>query len=86
MIAVEKEEELEELEMDIEIGCPTDVQHVAHIGWDGITATADPISNRGWNSFLPPELLSLSPQSLGQQEVSNLDSKDEASSLQKHPN
>ncbi|KAL5058621.1 hypothetical protein RYX36_030225 [Vicia faba] len=36
---VEKEEELEEVEMDMEIGCPTDVQHVTHIGWDGVTTS-----------------------------------------------
>ncbi|KAG4395418.1 hypothetical protein JHK82_057117 [Glycine max] len=36
---VNKEEELEEVEMDMEIGCPTNVQHVTHIGWDGFAAT-----------------------------------------------
>ncbi|XP_058739967.1 CRIB domain-containing protein RIC4-like isoform X2 [Vicia villosa] len=36
----EKEEELEEeMDMDMEIGCPTDVQHVTHIGWDGVTTS-----------------------------------------------
>ncbi|WJX82854.1 CRIB domain-containing protein [Trifolium repens] len=55
----EKEEELEEVEMDMEIGCPTDVQHVTHIGWDGVTSctAADPM--RGWDALIPPELLSL---------------------------
>ncbi|XP_024627067.1 CRIB domain-containing protein RIC4 isoform X2 [Medicago truncatula] len=62
---VEKEEDLEEAEMDMEIGCPTDVQHVTHIGWDGVTtscAAHDPM--RGWDSLIPPELLSVASQSL----------------------
>lgn len=80
MFVVEKEEELEELEMDMEIGCPTDVQHVTHIGWDGIatTTSADPM--RGWDNLVPPELLPLSSQSLQQYEVSDLEAKHETSS------
>lgn len=61
MIVVEKEEELEEVEMEMEIGCPTNVQHVTHIGWDGITTCAthhDPI--RGWDTLIAPNLLSQS--------------------------
>ncbi|KAK7374373.1 hypothetical protein VNO80_07803 [Phaseolus coccineus] len=57
---VEKDE-YEEVEIDMEIGCPTDVQHVTHIGWDGIATSADPI--RGWDPLIPPQLLSLSSQS-----------------------
>ncbi|KAI4302045.1 hypothetical protein L6164_035264 [Bauhinia variegata] len=53
----EKEEDLEEVEMEMEIGCPTDVQHVTHIGWDG-NASSDPI--KGWDHLIPPELLSFS--------------------------
>ena len=57
--AVEKDE-YEEMEIDMEIGCPTDVQHVTHIGWDGIaTSNNDPL--------IPPQLLSLSSQSLQHQ-------------------
>ncbi|KAF8015391.1 hypothetical protein BT93_H1025 [Corymbia citriodora subsp. variegata] len=33
-----KEEDMEEEQMDIEIGLPTDVKHVTHIGWDGCAA------------------------------------------------
>ncbi|CAJ2645521.1 unnamed protein product [Trifolium pratense] len=55
----EKEEELEEVEMDMEIGCPTDVQHVTHIGWDGVTSCNAADSMRGWDALIPPELLSL---------------------------
>ncbi|WVZ05982.1 hypothetical protein V8G54_019328 [Vigna mungo] len=51
---VEKDE-YEEEEIDMEIGCPTDVQHVTHIGWDGIATSNDPL--------IPPQLLSLSSQS-----------------------
>ncbi|KAK7295182.1 hypothetical protein RJT34_18087 [Clitoria ternatea] len=57
---VEKEDEFEEQEIDMEIGCPTDVQHVTHIGWDGIATSADPI--RGLDSLIPPEFLSVSSQ------------------------
>ncbi|KAM3357324.1 CRIB domain-containing protein RIC1 [Capsicum chinense] len=32
---VYKEEEIEEMEMEMEIGYPTDVKHVTHIGFDG---------------------------------------------------
>ncbi|TKY65356.1 CRIB domain-containing protein RIC4 [Spatholobus suberectus] len=74
---VEKDE-FEEVEIDMEIGCPTDVQHVTHIGWDGIATSADPM--RGWDALIPPELLSLSSQSLQHQDASNLDAKHETSS------
>jgi len=57
---VEKDE-YEEVEIEMEIGCPTDVQHVTHIGWDGIATSADPI--RGWDPLIPPQILSLSSQS-----------------------
>lgn len=60
MCAVEKDE-YEEVEIEMEIGCPTDVQHVTHIGWDGIATSADPI--RGWDPLIPPQILSLSSQS-----------------------
>ena len=46
MIESGKEEEEE-----IEIGNPTDVKHVAHIGWDGPSAT--PASAPSWVSTLP---------------------------------
>lgn len=65
---MEKEEELEELEMEMEIGCPTDVQHVTHIGWDGVTTCADN-PRRGWDALIPPEFLSLASQSLHQYEA-----------------
>ncbi|XP_020219928.1 CRIB domain-containing protein RIC4 isoform X2 [Cajanus cajan] len=77
---MEKDDEFEEVEIDMEIGCPTDVQHVTHIGWDGIASSAEPI--RGWDALIPPELLSLSSQSLKRQEASNLDTKLETSSPQ----
>ncbi|KAJ9176126.1 hypothetical protein P3X46_011471 [Hevea brasiliensis] len=49
-------EEMEELEM--EIGLPTDVKHVTHIGWDG-SENNNPI--QGWDNLISPELLSLQP-------------------------
>ncbi|KAG6647453.1 CRIB domain-containing protein RIC4 [Carya illinoinensis] len=51
-------EDLEELEMEMEIGCPTDVKHVTHIGWDGSDSAANPMM--GWENLIPPEFLSLS--------------------------
>ncbi|EEF47410.1 CRIB domain-containing protein RIC4 [Ricinus communis] len=60
------EEEIEELEM--EIGLPTDVKHVTHIGWDG-SANTNPI--QGWENLISPELLTLQPpNSLRQFELS----------------
>ncbi|KAI9078406.1 hypothetical protein K1719_039625 [Acacia pycnantha] len=38
----EKEDELEEEEREMQIGGPTDVQHVTHMGWDGHAITANP--------------------------------------------
>lgn len=40
-------------EMDMEIGCPTDVKHVTHIGLDGSAsaATSDPIKGT-WDGDL----------------------------------
>ncbi|KAL3652098.1 CRIB domain-containing protein ric4-like [Castilleja foliolosa] len=40
-----KAEELEEAEMGIEIGFPTDVKHVTHIGLDGCASS---ILSKGW--------------------------------------
>ena len=47
---------MEELDlMEMEIGCPTDVKHVTHIGWDGL-ANANPLV--GWDNLSTTELLS----------------------------
>ncbi|KAG0495661.1 hypothetical protein HPP92_000352 [Vanilla planifolia] len=56
--SIYKEEEEEE--EDMEIGYPTDVQHVAHIGWDGF-------SMKNWEKA--PDFLSLSSLSLKQLEL-----------------
>ncbi|XP_030503785.2 CRIB domain-containing protein RIC4 [Cannabis sativa] len=48
-------EEMEELEMDMEIGGPTDVKHVTHIGWDGSTTHNDAV--KGWENLISPDLL-----------------------------
>ncbi|KAL0727996.1 hypothetical protein Bca4012_024089 [Brassica carinata] len=52
-----KEEESEDGEMSgMEIGVPTNVKHVSHIGWEsGLTTTAGP--GKGWEDLIPPELL-----------------------------
>ncbi|KAG9445719.1 hypothetical protein H6P81_011847 [Aristolochia fimbriata] len=59
---VYKEEEMGEMQM--EIGFPTDVKHVTHIGWDGSTTTSSSSCFKGWDDFKAPELLSLPPISL----------------------
>lgn len=53
-------EDLDEEEMDIEIGLPTDVKHVTHIGWDGCSLNSDhPMKGCGWdNLFINSQLLS----------------------------
>ncbi|GAB4855854.1 CRIB domain-containing protein [Ancistrocladus abbreviatus] len=50
------EDEMEELGMEMEIGCPTDVKHVTHIGWDGSSINTNPIM--GWDNLITPELIS----------------------------
>lgn len=55
----------DEEEMEMEIGFPTDVQHVAHIGWDGFNSGGTGM--KSWNKG--PELLSLPTISLKQFEL-----------------
>lgn len=43
----------EEMEMKMEIGFPTDVKHVTHIGWDG--SSTNPI--KGWENLRTPDQL-----------------------------
>ncbi|CAO1947033.1 unnamed protein product [Urochloa humidicola] len=52
IFAVYDEEDEEEEEREMVIGLPTDVKHVAHIGWDGSTSTTT--SLRSWNRAAPP--------------------------------
>nr|XP_009385496.1 PREDICTED: CRIB domain-containing protein RIC4-like isoform X2 [Musa acuminata subsp. malaccensis] len=58
LFAVYDEEEEEEEEVVMEIGFPTDVQHVAHVGWDGFRG----VSAMNWvkgPEFLPVPSLSM---------------------------
>ncbi|THU43957.1 hypothetical protein C4D60_Mb02t02330 [Musa balbisiana] len=57
------EEEEEEEEVVMEIGFPTDVQHVAHVGWDGFHG----VSAMNW--VKGPEFLPLPSLSMRQLEV-----------------
>ncbi|XP_027930129.1 CRIB domain-containing protein RIC4-like isoform X2 [Vigna unguiculata] len=59
-------ENVEEMEAEMEIGFPTDVKHVTHIGIDGSTITNNV---KGWDNLKAPELLSLSPISFKQFEL-----------------
>ncbi|GAA0176610.1 hypothetical protein LIER_42106 [Lithospermum erythrorhizon] len=58
--------EIEEIEVEMEIGNPTDVKHVTHIGWDGSTSI-NPVM--GWENLKAPELLSFPSISLKQFEL-----------------
>jgi hypothetical protein len=51
IFAVYDTDEEEEEEREMVIGLPTDVKHVAHIGWDGSTNTTS--SLRSWNRAAP---------------------------------
>ncbi|XP_042483525.1 CRIB domain-containing protein RIC4-like [Macadamia integrifolia] len=51
---------------EMEIGFPTDVKHVTHIGWDS-SATTNPL--KGWDNLKAPEMLSLPNISLRQFEL-----------------
>ncbi|XP_043690884.1 CRIB domain-containing protein RIC4-like [Telopea speciosissima] len=53
-------------EMDMEIGFPTDVKHVTHIGWDG-SVTTNPL--KVWDTLKAPEMISLPNISLKQFEL-----------------
>ncbi|KAJ8470315.1 hypothetical protein OPV22_024658 [Ensete ventricosum] len=53
LFVLDKEEE-EEVVVEMEIGFPTDVQHVAHIGWDGFSGMS---TMKSWGRA--PECLSL---------------------------
>ncbi|KAJ9542540.1 hypothetical protein OSB04_029046 [Centaurea solstitialis] len=46
-------EDIEEVEMELEIGLPTDVKHVAHVGFDGsVTSNANRHGNHTPSDFL----------------------------------
>ncbi|CAL9127954.1 unnamed protein product [Musa textilis] len=55
----------EDEEVEMEIGFPTDVQHVAHIGWDGFNGMR---SKTSWDKP-PPEFRTLPPFSPKQFEL-----------------
>lgn len=62
---VYKDEIKEEVEM--EIGYPTDVKHLTHIGWDGSTTLTNP--SKGWENLTPSEIISFPSISLKQFEL-----------------
>lgn len=60
------------MEMEMEIGLPTDVKHVTHIGWDGSTTTNPPVKGSNWDINTlkaQPEILSFPAISLRQFEL-----------------
>ncbi|KAJ8755474.1 hypothetical protein K2173_019272 [Erythroxylum novogranatense] len=67
VLFVYKEEEEEDTEREMEIGYPTDVKHVTHIGADG-TTTTNPV--KGWEGLKSPEVISFPAISLRQFELS----------------
>ncbi|GKB26366.1 CRIB domain-containing protein RIC4-like protein [Tanacetum coccineum] len=56
-----------EMETELEIGYPTDVKHVTHIGYDGSTTTTNP--DKILDHLQPPEALSFPSVSLKQFEL-----------------
>ena len=63
----EEEEDDEQMEREMEIGFPTDVKHLTHIGLDGTATTSNPI--KGWESLKPPEIISFPSISLSHFEL-----------------
>lgn len=57
----------EEEEKEMEIGYPTDVKHLTHIGWDGSTTVSNVA--KGWENLTPSEIISFPSISLKQFEV-----------------
>lgn len=55
-----------EPEVGMEIGLPTDVKHVTHIGLDGCASS---IFSKGWNNLAEPELINLHSFPLTELEV-----------------
>ncbi|KVI08280.1 CRIB domain-containing protein RIC4-like [Cynara cardunculus var. scolymus] len=47
--------DVEEIELELEIGLPTDVKHVTHIGYDG-SMTRNPVKNKNWDNMETPEI------------------------------
>ncbi|KAL6185631.1 hypothetical protein ACLB2K_041761 [Fragaria x ananassa] len=68
-IFVYKEDTDEEKETEMEIGFPTDVKHVTHIGLDGSTTTNNNLNNFHSNAALPPQVVSFPSISLKQFEL-----------------
>ncbi|XWS22320.1 hypothetical protein CRYUN_Cryun29cG0023700 [Craigia yunnanensis] len=58
--------EIEEVTAEMEIGFPTDVKYVSHIGLDGNTTT-NPL--KGWEDFNPPDIIAFPSISLRQFEL-----------------
>ncbi|XP_022735437.1 CRIB domain-containing protein RIC4-like [Durio zibethinus] len=58
--------EMEEETAEMEIGFPTDVKHVTHIGLDG-TTTTNPV--KGWKDFKRPDIIAFPSISLRQFEL-----------------
>ncbi|CAO2831449.1 unnamed protein product [Amaranthus hypochondriacus] len=57
----------EEEEKEMEIGYPTDVKHLTHIGWDGSTTISNAV--KGWENLTTSEIISFPSISLQQFEV-----------------
>ena len=60
------------MEKEMEIGLPTDVKHVGHIGWDGSN------SLKSWENLKTPEIISFSSVSLKQFELAMAAQVDQA--------
>ena len=65
-VLVYKDDIIEE-EKEMEIGYPTDVKHLTHIGWDGSTTISNAV--KGWENLTTSEIISFPSISLQQFEV-----------------
>nr|XP_043634723.1 CRIB domain-containing protein RIC4-like [Erigeron canadensis] len=60
-------EEMGEVEMEMEIGVPTDVKHVAHVGFDG-SVTSEAANHQGTNLTASSDFLGFCPISFARLE------------------
>ncbi|XP_074319122.1 CRIB domain-containing protein RIC4-like [Silene latifolia] len=66
----------EENEGEMEIGYPTDVKHLTHIGWDGSTTVSK--AGKQWENLTPSEIISFPSISLKQFELAMAQQADAA--------
>ncbi|GAB2267059.1 CRIB domain-containing protein [Dionaea muscipula] len=66
---VYKDDEMETEEVEMDIGFPTDVKHLTHIGFDGSTSTKKNYMRKSWEDSSTPEIIHFPSVSLRQFEL-----------------